>query len=166
MENPIKDDRIVSNITFATRLYHFIKDVDVNDACNSNEKKSMLYGAKRLLEYQVLTAEEEKEIDYLKRVGVYDKFQPKSLKTEDGFTFFEGDNTTIYSCMQNLTVDNNEIMQFNTERILEGGINPNRLFFHKYENCKLYILENKPQYSQKQVVEFLNLAYSGEKVEV
>jgi len=66
--SPIKNNRIVSNETFAVRFRNFIKDVHVNDACSEEEKEYLLNVANNLLNYQIQTATDEKEISYLKRL--------------------------------------------------------------------------------------------------
>jgi len=66
--NPIKNNRIVSDKTFAIRFKNFIKDVNVNDACSYEEKEYLLNIADELLNYQIETACEESEINYLKRI--------------------------------------------------------------------------------------------------
>ena len=68
--SPIKDNRIVSNETFAIRFRNFIKDVHVNDACSEEEKEYLLNVANSLLNYQIQTATDEKEISYLKRLNL------------------------------------------------------------------------------------------------
>ena len=70
--SPIKDNRIVSNETFAIRFKNFIKDTQVNDACSEEEKEYLLNVANQLLKYQIQTATDESEIDYLKRLNLYD----------------------------------------------------------------------------------------------
>ena len=66
--SPIKDNRIVSNETFAIRFRNFIKDVHVNDPASEEEKEYLLNVANNLLNYQIQTATDEKEISYLKRL--------------------------------------------------------------------------------------------------
>jgi len=66
MINPIKDNRIVNDKTFAIRLFNFIKDVQVNDAASDDEKCFLLNVAKSLLDYQIKTATDESELKYLK----------------------------------------------------------------------------------------------------
>jgi len=68
--NPIKDNRIVSDKTFALRLKNFIKDTVVNDACSFDEQEYLLNVANRLLNYQIDTATDKEEIDYLKRLNL------------------------------------------------------------------------------------------------
>ena len=68
--SPIKDNRIVSNETFALRFRNFIKDVQVNDAASEEEKEYLLNVANQLLKYQIQTATDEKEINYLKRLNL------------------------------------------------------------------------------------------------
>ena len=66
--SPIKDNRIVSNETFAIRFRNFIKDVNVNDPCSEEEKEYLLRVAEDLLKYQIQTATKDSEIEYLKRL--------------------------------------------------------------------------------------------------
>ena len=66
MINPIKDNRIVNDKTFAIRLFNFIKDVQVNDAASDDEKCFLLNVAKSLLDYQIKTVTDESELKYLK----------------------------------------------------------------------------------------------------
>lgn len=66
--SPIKDNRIISNETFAIRFRNFIKDTQVNDACSEEEKEYLLDVANQLLKYQIQTATDEEEINYLKKL--------------------------------------------------------------------------------------------------
>lgn len=70
MENPIKDNRIVNDITFAIRLKSFIDKVDVCDCMGEEEKDYLQRVAASLIKYQVETATDTKEKDYLKRLGL------------------------------------------------------------------------------------------------
>ena len=71
MNNPIQNNRIVNDETFAIRLKHFIEKVDVCDQPGEEEQEYLLAVAGRLLDYQVETATDSDEIDYLKRIGVW-----------------------------------------------------------------------------------------------
>ena len=68
--NPIKDNRIVSNETFAIRFRNFIKDVQVNDPASDEEKEYLLNVANSLLKYQIQTVTKDTEINYLKRLNL------------------------------------------------------------------------------------------------
>lgn len=68
MNNPIKDNRIVSNITFAIRLRNFIKETNVCDAMSEEEKEYLLRVAQQLLDYQIETATDESELKYLDNI--------------------------------------------------------------------------------------------------
>ena len=70
IENPIKDNRIVSSKTFAIRFKSFIEDVKVNDLASEEEKEYLLNVSNQLLKYQIQTATEEEEINYLKRLNL------------------------------------------------------------------------------------------------
>ena len=69
MTNPIKDNRIVNDMTFASRLILFLEDTQVCDQMSEEEKEYLMRVAKRLFEYQKLTATQKGEIDYLDRVS-------------------------------------------------------------------------------------------------
>ena len=73
MENPIKDNRIVNDKTFAIRFKRFIEEVTVCDMASEEEKEYLLMVANRLLRYQVETAESETEVNYLKRLGLWER---------------------------------------------------------------------------------------------
>ena len=68
--SPIKDNRIVSNETFAIRFRNFIKDVHVNDPASDEEKEYLLNVANQLLKYQIQTVTKDSEINYLKRLNL------------------------------------------------------------------------------------------------
>lgn len=69
MENPIIDNRIVNDTTFAVRLKLFIDNVDVCDCASEEEKEYIHRVAVKLIKYQVETATDEDEVNYLKRLG-------------------------------------------------------------------------------------------------
>ena len=158
MDNPIKENRIVKDITFATRLLGFAEDVSVADACSEDEKDSMISYATQLLKYQVKTAVDKSEIDYLKRVGVWNNFKPKKLDTEDGkVIYYEDEDCDIYSCLT-VPIKNEKILNLSTKRLREGKtkIKDNRVYFKYLKYCKIYMDQNFPKYSEKEVEEILN----------
>ena len=65
MKNPIKDNRIVNDTTFALRLKNFIENVTVCDQPSEEEKDYLLIVADRLLRFQIGTATDSKELAYL-----------------------------------------------------------------------------------------------------
>ena len=75
MENPIKDNRIVKDKTFALRLLSFALDVDCADACSEDEKESMISYATSLLKHQIKTATEKDELDYLERCNAKERLK-------------------------------------------------------------------------------------------
>ena len=75
MENPIKDNRIVRDKTFALRLLGFAMDTRCSDPCSEDEKEAMIYYSSKLLEYQIETATEEFELDYLKRCNARERLK-------------------------------------------------------------------------------------------
>ena len=70
MKNPIKYNRIVFDRTFAIRLKAFVEDVQVCDCAGEEEKDYILMVANNLIKYQVKTATDEEEVNYLKRLGL------------------------------------------------------------------------------------------------
>ena len=70
MQNPIKDNRIVNDTTFAIRLKNFMDGVDCCDCAGEEEKEYFQMVAERLVKYQVETATDEEEVNYLKRLGL------------------------------------------------------------------------------------------------
>lgn len=70
MKSPIIDNRIVNDTTFALRLKNFIQNVTVCDYPGEEEKDYLLMIAGKLLKYQVETATDEEEVNYLKRLGL------------------------------------------------------------------------------------------------
>lgn len=75
MDNPIKDNRIVKDVTFATRLLNFAKSVQPHDACSEDERDSMISYATDLLKYQIATVETAYEHDYLLRNNCSDRIK-------------------------------------------------------------------------------------------
>ncbi len=75
MENPIINNRIVKDKTFALRFLSFATSVEVADACSFEERESMISYASELLEYQIETATDKEEIDYLERCGAKEKLK-------------------------------------------------------------------------------------------
>lgn len=68
--NPIKDNRIVCDQTFASRFKAFIDNVDVCDLPGEEEKEYLQSVANELIKYQVETATDDEEIKYLKNIGL------------------------------------------------------------------------------------------------
>ncbi len=70
MTNPIRDNRIVSDKTFAVRLCKFLEQVEVHDLASEEEKEYLLGVARRLLNYQKASAQTAEETEYFKRLGL------------------------------------------------------------------------------------------------
>ena len=79
MENPIKDNRIVKDETFALRLLSFALETTCADACSEDEKESMVSYSTSLLKYQIETATDQYELDYLERCNAKTRLK-KGLK--------------------------------------------------------------------------------------
>lgn len=75
IKNPIIDNRIIKDKTFAIRLKSFAEGVVCSDACSQDEKESMISYAKQLLRYQIHTATDEDEIQYLKRINAKNRLR-------------------------------------------------------------------------------------------
>lgn len=69
-ENPIKDNRIVKDKTFAIRLLNFIKHIEVIDLPSEEEKDYLMQVAKDLIDWQCLTVMDKSEKEYLERLNL------------------------------------------------------------------------------------------------
>lgn len=65
--NIIKDNRIVSDKTFATRFVSFLKDIQVNDPMSDEELEYLRRVANSLLLHQANTCTDKEELNYLDR---------------------------------------------------------------------------------------------------
>ena len=74
--NPVKDNRIVDSFTFAVRFKQFLDWIPENFYMSGphilEEYEYMKYVADSLLKYQIQTATDEEEINYLKRLNLYE----------------------------------------------------------------------------------------------
>ena len=74
--NPIKEGRIVESMTFAIRFKQFLewspKEFYMSGPQILEEYEYMKYVADSLLKYQIQTATDEEEINYLKRLNLYE----------------------------------------------------------------------------------------------
>lgn len=64
----IAPNRIVSDITFATRFVGFLSDIQVADAMSYDELEYLKYVAKKLLDYQLATITDEDEKEYFENL--------------------------------------------------------------------------------------------------
>ena len=69
MKNPIKDNRIVIDLTFATRLYKFLSAIYNGEMVSKGELVKLRFDAGVLLNYQRFTCTEQKEKDYFDAIG-------------------------------------------------------------------------------------------------
>lgn len=70
VNNPIIDNRLVNDYTFAIRLKSFLEGVEVNDLPGEEEKEYLLNVANKLIDWQKLTVLNNTEKEYLKRNNV------------------------------------------------------------------------------------------------
>ncbi len=79
----IKENRIVNDRTFATRLKSFLKNIQVNDAMGEEELEYLQRVANSLLLHQFNTATDESEKEYLNRCqpNVVEKMYNKLINT-------------------------------------------------------------------------------------
>lgn len=68
--NPVRDGRIVSDMTFAVRLYKFLEQVEVCDCPGDEEKEYLMGVTRRLINRQMATANTAVETEYLKQLGL------------------------------------------------------------------------------------------------
>ena len=79
--NPIRFNRLVSDMTFAIRLKEFVKEIQTNDPVSEEEQEYLLRAADRLINWQVKTVKKNsEEYRYLKRNGL---IQEPSEKTTE-----------------------------------------------------------------------------------
>ncbi len=64
----IAANRIVSDITFATRFVGFLSDIQVADAMSYDELEYLKYVARKLLDYQLTTITDENEKEYFENL--------------------------------------------------------------------------------------------------
>ena len=69
LKNPIIDNRIISDITFATRFSNFLEDIQTTDCAGEEELEYLRSVASKLLVYQMATVEDKDEKDYFKNLG-------------------------------------------------------------------------------------------------
>lgn len=152
MINPIIDNRIVSNKTFAVRFLSFIKAVHVNDPGSEEEKEMLINVGHQLLKYQCVTATDVQEISYLKMNSVYNENIQPLFITEDGVKIMEGMDVLLYSCMKISRVGN-QILEYETKYYDKDNIriNDKRVYFVDRQKCVDYIDYNTPIYSKKDV---------------
>ena len=156
IENPIKDNRIVSDNTFALRFCGFLDNISVADACSEDELNYLKRVAIKLLTYQYQTATGSSEVDYIKRLDDrFKEYLEKGLTTEDGYTFYRGEDVKLFSCMRKPQKSDDNTIMFWASSILEGGVNPNRVFFKKESNKDKYIEDNLIQYSKKDLEQLI-----------
>jgi hypothetical protein len=67
-ENLIKDNRIISDKTFATRFKSFLQNIIVNDAASDEELEYLKMIADKLLQFQIYSATEDDEVNYLNMI--------------------------------------------------------------------------------------------------
>ena len=68
VKNPILNNRIVNDKTFAKRLVGFLSDIQVADAMSYDELEYLKYVAKKLLDYQLATITDENEKEYFENL--------------------------------------------------------------------------------------------------
>lgn len=145
MDNPIKENRVVANHTFAVRLISFISKVTVNDAASEEEKEALLNIGKTLLKYQCLTASEESEISYLKRVGEYEENVKPLLVTEDGVAIHVR-GELLWTCLYAPEIDE-EPLSIQLKNIRTSK----RKVFYRKQACQDYIENNSRVFTRAQL---------------
>lgn len=61
LQNPIKDNRIINDYTFALRFLNFLNNIEVHDLASEEELEYLKTIARKLLVYQDLTVIEDSE---------------------------------------------------------------------------------------------------------
>jgi hypothetical protein len=68
MENPIIDNRIVNDKTFAVRFKSFLNGIQANDMVGEEELDYLKYVADKLVTYQLATVETDEEKAYFENL--------------------------------------------------------------------------------------------------
>lgn len=68
MENPIIDNRIVNDKTFAVRFKSFLNGIQANDMAGEEELDYLKYVADKLVTYQLTTVETDEEKAYFENL--------------------------------------------------------------------------------------------------
>ena len=119
MENPIKDNRIVNDKTFALRFRSFVENTDVNDLMSEEEKEYLLHVAEKLIKYQAETVSTKAEADYLTNNNVPHILADRigSFETKAGqIVLWDSDKET------KLTVDDYDASIYPTSRYTPIGV--------------------------------------------
>jgi hypothetical protein len=148
MENPIKENRLVCDYTFAKRLLALASSLTCNDPSSEDEKESFISYANTLLKHQCLTATDGFEIEYLKRVGVYEKMVAPFMTSQDGVDIHESiTRQTLYSCMKKPRVGEQCMAIVFRSKDDLANRNPDRIYFWDKLLCVEYIAKNTPTIS-------------------
>lgn len=108
----------------------------------------MIHYAKTLLQYQCRTATDRDEIDYLKRVKVYEENTKPYFITHDGVELFVGKQVIVYSCMKKPSHTDQVLhFKFRNENDVKSR-SMNRLFFVDKIKCEEYMDFNSPKISK------------------
>lgn len=153
LRNPIVDNRLVVDYTFATRLLRIAESIPLLDACSEEDRDAFVNYANKLLKYQCNTVTDQHEKDYLIRVGVYERFTKPDLITYDGAEIFYDfcTNLSLYSCMRAPQTGEQVLTTTNVNKERMSNRNPDRLFFFNKAECLLYIEENSKTISLAQL---------------
>lgn len=173
MENPIKDNRIVIDIKFATALRDFVESVRPSDFVQAERKKLLISEVQDILKYQAETATDEKEIEFLKRNGSYLVAKENKLvyETADGYkiysSFFDElkrvDSLKIPQIFSVMELPQRSDAVMSHDLINENffdNVNPNRLFFNKKENAQNHYDNYVVQYSKNDIDEIVEATIS------
>lgn len=119
----------------------------------------MINYATKLLKYQCNTATDSSEIDYLKRVGVYEKYIGPDFITEDGYSlWFNYAPKILYSCLKNPKIGE-QCLEFKIRNIDDiNSKNKERVWFYSKDKCLNYIDLNIPSITKQELVD-LKLLY-------
>lgn len=143
----IKDNRLVSDKTFAIRLLSFLQGVTVSDVASAEELEYIKSVADSLLNYQLYTVEDSEEAEYLKRLG-HLPIKP-TLTTHDGVQLFlRYDPIKVYTCMESPGLkDTPAVLTLYKQKDVER-LNKKRLLFWDEQKCIQYIEDNTKLYSK------------------
>lgn len=158
MKNPIIENRIVIDYTFATRLLKHLKS-EHDNLLDPKQNLSMIDYATKLLKYQCLNTTEESELLYLKRTNTdFHELVKPDMVTEDKFKIYFEQHEYVYSCMKKPTVGD-QILHIND--MAKHLVKSDRVYFGDLDNCRRYLDHNKPLFS----IDEINAIFSEKSYE-
>ena len=142
----IKDNRIVSNMTFAIRFKSFAASVIASCQSGEEEKDYMLSVANALIVLQECTVDCPLERAYLERNGYLSK--PLLFTTHDGVDYESSEvDKEVWSCMKKPSTGDQVLHHTLRSDSDYARISKSRAIFSTRERALEYLREHRPSFS-------------------